>query len=473
MKSLILHPIEKQIIKALKMTVPSKFSVLLQKTTLTEDQLRRGIEWLRLKKLIDVIDQKEVLVSLDSNALRSYNENMPERKIIKLVNKRDYTLQELQQILKYDFNAAISKAKKNNWIDIISTKKNVIVRIGKTKPPNTTAEEKLISDIAYAKIPENAIIDTKSLESLKKRSGFIKSHIIKSKLILLNKRINFDNTNNENTHDRPIDVESDAPLLHIAHVHPLKETINEVRDILISFGFSEIVGNLTQPSFWNFDALFTPQNHPAREMQDTFYLDYVLKNDVATPQQIKNVSYIHNKKWHYKWQLSEAKKMILRTHTTCTTIKYISSNLPKDAKIFSLGRVFRNEKSNYKHLSEFQQIEGLIVGADVNLRNLMGIQKEFCKRIGLNKIKFWPTFFPYTEPSLQTMVYNKRTNNWMELFGMGIIRPEVTKPLGVKNKILAFGGGIERIAMLKYNIEDVREFYINDLNLLRNFKCQL
>ena len=103
----------------------------------------------------------------------------------------------------------------------------------------------------------------------------------------------------------------------------------------------------------------------------------------------------------------------------------------------------------------------------------MGIQREFYKRIGLNKVKFWPTFFPYTEPSLQTMVYNERLGKWVELFGMGIFRQEVTKPLGINKPVLAWGGGIERIAMLKYGLDDVREFYNNDLGWLRSAtKCQ-
>ena len=159
--------------------------------------------------------------------------------------------------------------------------------------------------------------------------------------------------------------------------------------------------------------------------------------------------------------------MVLRTHTTCVTIKYLAEQKPDEARIFSLGRVFRNEKVSYKHLVEFNQIEGIVIGNNTTLRDLMGIQKEFYKQLGLTKIKFWPTFFPYTEPSLQTMVYNEKLGKWIELFGMGIFRPEVTKPLGIDKPVLAWGGGIERIAMLKYELNDVREFYNNNLNWLR------
>ncbi|MEK0350681.1 MAG: phenylalanine--tRNA ligase subunit alpha, partial [Nitrosopumilus sp.] len=270
-----------------------------------------------------------------------------------------------------------------------------------------------------------------------------------------------------------IDVEAKVPEVFAARTHPLKDTIDEIREIFVTLGFSEIYGNLTQSSFWNFDALFTPQDHPARELQDTFFLDGISAKKIATPEQIRNVSESHKKNWRYHWDINEARKMVLRTHTTCVTIKHLAETKPNEARVFSLGRVFRNEKVSYKHLVEFNQIEGVVVGKDANLRNLMGIQREFYRRIGITKIKFWPTFFPYTEPSLQTMVYNERLGKWVELFGMGIFRPEVTKPLGITKPVLAWGGGIERIAMLKYGIDDVREFYNNNLSWLRSArKCQ-
>ena len=159
--------------------------------------------------------------------------------------------------------------------------------------------------------------------------------------------------------------------------------------------------------------------------------------------------------------------MVLRTHTTCVTINHLAKTRPKSARVFSLGSVFRNEKQSYKHLAEFHQVEGVLSGPNATLRDLMGIQSEFYRRIGLGKVRFWPTFFPYTEPSLQTMVYNEDLGKWVEMFGMGIFRPEVIRPLAIPGPVLAWGGGIERIAMLKYGVSDVREFYNNDIKWLR------
>jgi phenylalanyl-tRNA synthetase alpha chain len=166
--------------------------------------------------------------------------------------------------------------------------------------------------------------------------------------------------------------------------------------------------------------------------------------------------------------------MVLRTHTTSVTIRYLADNKPESARVFSIGRVFRNEKVSYKHLVEFNQIEGILTARRATLRDLMGLQQEFYAKLGIKKIKFWPTFFPYTEPSLQSMIYNNELDKWVEMGGMGIFRPEVTQPLGLDNPVLAWGVGIERIAMLRFGLDDVRDLYGNNLRWLRSLpKCQL
>ncbi|MBA4453663.1 MAG: phenylalanine--tRNA ligase subunit alpha [Nitrosopumilaceae archaeon] len=373
-------------------------------------------------------------------------------------------ISDLQKQLGSVFGPAMGLAKKNNWIESADNEISL-----KTYPSNIPGEASL------KQIGENSVsekkLDKQDLQNLLRRPDFIVENLSKTKEISLT--ANAQTIDISDSDSGAIDVEAKVPEVFVARTHPLKDTIDEIREIFVTLGFSEVFGNLTQPSFWNFDALFTPQDHPARELQDTFYLDGISSKKIGTPDQIRKVSDSHKKGWRYYWDINEARKMVLRTHTTCVTIKHLAENKPDEARVFSLGRVFRNEKVSYKHLVEFNQIEGVVVGKNANLRNLMGIQREFYRRIGITKIKFWPTFFPYTEPSLQTMVYNERLGKWVELFGMGIFRPEVTKPLGITKPVLAWGGGIERIAMLKYGLDDVREFYNNNLNWLRSTtKCQ-
>ena len=461
--SQVFHDIEKKIINSLKENSIQSPETLEKSTLLSPDQVRRGIEWLKLKDLAIVDESKSSVISLGKNGLDSFEKGLPERRLLNLVKDGPRKLSEIQKELGFVFGPAIGLSRKNNWIETSSDE--IILKTSPSELPG----EKTLQQIGNNKLSLDKI-DKNDLNELLKRPDFVIEDVIKNKKISLTnsaKSLDISNTSGA------IDVEAEVPEIFVARTHPLKDTIDEIREIFVTLGFSEILGNMTQSSFWNFDALFTPQDHPARELQDTFFLDGISAKKIATPEQIRKVSESHKKNWRYQWDVNEARKMVLRTHTTCVTIKHLAENKPDEARIFSLGRVFRNEKVSYKHLVEFNQIEGIVVGKDANLRNLMGIQREFYKRIGITKIKFWPTFFPYTEPSLQTMVYNEKLGKWIELFGMGIFRPEVTKPLGITKPVLAWGGGIERIAMLKYDLDDVREFYNNNLGWLRsNTKCQ-
>jgi phenylalanyl-tRNA synthetase alpha chain len=463
--SQILHDIEKKIIDSLQKKSEQTPEQLSESTELSIDQVRRGIEWLRLKELANVIESSKVTVSLGRNGIDSLKNGLPERKLMELIKNGSKSFEEVRKTLSgAGFNAAIANAKKNGWVNIEKTDSGST--ISTKEKPVETPEEKLISLIGDKFIPEEQIENKLALKFLLQRPDYVLQNTEKSKIISLTETASHIDTTLSDT--GAIDVEADAALVYAARTHPLKDTIDEIREIFVKLGFSEIQGALTQSSFWNFDALFTPQDHPARELQDTFYIENLKSQNYASSTQIKQVSKSHSQNWHYDWKLSESQKMVLRTHTTCVTIKYLAEQKPDEARIFSLGRVFRNEKVSYKHLVEFNQIEGIVIGNNTTLRDLMGIQKEFYKQLGLTKVKFWPTFFPYTEPSLQTMVYNEKLGKWIELFGMGIFRPEVTKPLGIDKPVLAWGGGIERIAMLKYELDDVREFYNNNLNWLRS-----
>jgi len=463
--SQVFHDIEKKILETLQKLPNQTPEQLSKNTELSIDQIRRGIEWLRLKDLALVNESEKITFSLGPNGLDSFKNGLPERKLINLLKDKPKTFEEIRSILSgAGFNVAIANAKKNGWIKIEKNNSDSLVSI-KEKPVETP-EEKLLSLIGEKTISQEEVSNPLAMKILLSRPNYIVQTSQKSKTVsLTDAALSLDTSISSSG---AIDVEADVPSVFAARTHPLQDTIDEIREIFVNLGFSEILGNMTQSSFWNFDALFTPQDHPARELQDTFYLENTESKNPASSSQIKNVSSSHKKNWKYDWKLSESQKMVLRTHTTCVTIKHLAEQKPDNARIFSVGRVFRNEKVSYKHLVEFNQIEGIVIGNNTTLRDLMGIQKEFYKKLGLTKIKFWPTFFPYTEPSLQTMVYNEKLGKWIELFGMGIFRPEVTKPLGIDKPVLAWGGGIERIAMLKYELDDVREFYNNNLSWLRS-----
>ena len=476
MSTRVFHDIEKKIIKSLKETSNQSPDKLCNSTGLSIDQVRRGIEWLRLKELVTVSKSESNVLSLGKNGLDAFHNGLPERRLINLLVDGPQDISSIRQELGDEFGPAMGIARKNKWVTNVDNKLKLI------NTPDVIPAEYVITKIGTDGILRDTIhaTDDTVLDDLLKRPDYIVQSITKQQTISLTDlaislEIDEPKTVTSSLTTKfgisGFDVTADVKQTFVARTHPLKDTINEIREIFVALGFTEITGNMTQSSFWNFDALFTPQDHPAREMQDTFYIDGMSAGDVATESQIQLVAKSHKDNWKYDWDIDKARKMVLRTHTTCLTIQHLAENKPDTARVFSLGRVFRNEKPSYKHLVEFNQVEGVVTGSDVTLRDLMGIQREFYRRIGLEKIKFWPTFFPYTEPSLQTMVYNEELGKWVELFGMGIFRPEVTKPLGIPNPVLAWGGGIERIAMLKYMIDDVREFYANNLGWLRSVRC--
>ena len=317
----VLHDIEKQIVKLLKSTPNLTEEQLAQETKLSMDQIRRGVEWLRQKDLANVTDTTNLSYSLGKNGLDALKNGLPERRLVNLVKDGPKTFDEIRSSLQgLDFNAAIAHAKKNGWINIEKT--DTGSKISLQQEPTQNSDEKLISSIGDS---SQKIAPQESLKSLMERPDFIIEHKEKRKLVSLTETGK--NIDLEKLDSGAIDVEADVPHVHAARIHPLKDTINEIRDTFVHLGFTEINGNLSQSSFWNFDALFTPQDHPARELQDTFYLKGLNAKQIATPTQIKNVSNAHKKGWRYYWDIQEARKMVLRTHTTCA-VSYTHLTLP-------------------------------------------------------------------------------------------------------------------------------------------------
>ena len=169
--------------------------------------------------------------------------------------------------------------------------------------------------------------------------------------------------------------------------------------------------------------------------------------------------------WGYTFSKTEGERALLRTHTTVNTIRYLYNHPKPPCKVFSLERVFRKENIDTTHLPEFYQIEGIIYEENANFRQLIGILKEFYRRMGFEKIRFRPGYFPYTEPSMEVEVF--WNGKWMELGGSGIFRPEVTEPIGVKNPVLAWGLGLETACHAPLWSFDIRSLYISDLEWLR------
>jgi phenylalanyl-tRNA synthetase alpha chain len=278
---------------------------------------------------------------------------------------------------------------------------------------------------------------------------------------------------------RKYDTNSEVPILYGGKKHFVNKTIEKGKRIWLDMGFKEMKSTFVQTSFWNFDALFTAQDHPVRDLHDTFFIkgfDGQLPENkiVNRVKQAHEKGVAGSKGWQYSWSEKESKKVVLRTHTTCLSAKTLASiDVKKDlpTKFFAIGKCFRNETLDWSHGFEFNQTEGIVVDKNANFRNLLGYLKEFAKKMGFTKIRIQPAYFPYTEPSVEGAVWHEEKKEWVEVLAAGIFRPEVTEPLlGEPVPVLAWGPGFDRLMLFAYNMSDIRKIYENDIKDLRQKK---
>jgi phenylalanyl-tRNA synthetase alpha chain len=274
---------------------------------------------------------------------------------------------------------------------------------------------------------------------------------------------------------RAQDLEKDAldpTLPGVPHpygtIHPLTRVMNDLVGIFRAMGFVVAEGPEIESEFNNFDALNIPANHPARDMHDTFYLN-VVRQQLALP--------------NLEGEASRKEPTLLRTHTSPVQIR-VMQNYPPPIAIVVPGRVYRHEAMDATHLAVFHQLEGLLVDTDVSFSDLKGTLSRFAQQFYGNSIRtrFRPSFFPFTEPSAEMDISCSacggsgcsicKYSGWIEIMGAGMVHPNVLSAVNIDPERFsgfAFGMGIERLAMIKYGVNDLRQFYENDLRFLQQF----
>mmetsp|Transcript_31894 Transcript_31894/g.52615 ORF Transcript_31894/g.52615 Transcript_31894/m.52615 type:complete len:497 (+) Transcript_31894:128-1618(+) len=265
------------------------------------------------------------------------------------------------------------------------------------------------------------------------------------------------------------------------YLHPLLKVRAEFRKILMEMGFSEMPTNKwVESSFWNFDTLFQPQSHPARDAHDTFFIKEP-GTTVSIPQEYyERVKSMHeiggagSIGYRYDFERKEAMKNLLRTHTTAVSSQmlYKLANQKggfQPAKYFSIDRVFRNETMDATHLCEFHQVEGLVADYDLSLGDLIGTIETFFKKIGITQLRFKPAFNPYTEPSMEIFGYHPILKTWTEIGNSGMFRPEMLAPMGLPEnvRVIAWGLSLERPTMIKYKIDNIRDLFGHKVEMAR------
>jgi phenylalanyl-tRNA synthetase alpha chain len=474
---------------------------------LKEDYVRGIIETLRKKNIIKLKKTMHKIIKPGERLLKIGN--MPEIIIFRYLKEREKVkykdfIHEIG-ISEEDVKAGLGKLIEKKIIKLDKKNDSLLINLIKTELPEEIkkTEEFLVTLLRKKEIPVEKLDSEKRiiLKNLAKRPNFV---IIDKKLVeniyLTSKTKEYYENLEKKLEKKPIITQLTPEILskklwrtaefkqydlnerffkiYPGKIHPLRELIREVKEIFLSMGFEEAEGPLIELAFINFDMLFQPQDHPARDMLDTFYIKKPKYGEIIYPDEIvEKVRKTHidgwvtgSAGWGGNWDIMEAKKLVLRTHTTAVTIRSVYEKGEKPSKIFSVGRVFRNETVDYKHFVEFHQVDGIIIDKKGNLRQLMGVIEEFYRKMGFKNVRFWPSYFPYTEPSIQPTIYVEKWGKWLELGGAGIFRPEVTIPLGVKWPVLAWGLGLERILMIRHDIDDIRIIYNNSLSWLRNTK---
>ncbi len=275
---------------------------------------------------------------------------------------------------------------------------------------------------------------------------------------------------------RTYNVSSAVPRTFPGKYHPYLRFLRRVKRKLVALGFRETLGPLVETAFINCDCLYMPQDHPAREIHDLYYLKDPSRASLEKyGSLVDRVAQTHENGWktgstgwRYNFSRDEASKLILRSHGTALSVRtMLSKDLQIPGKYFAIARCFRPDMLDKTHLTEFNQAEGIVLDPSLNLGNLLGILEMFAKEVaGADKVRFKPDYFPFTEPSVELQGY-REGYGWIEIGGSGIFRPEVTEPLGVKIPVLAWGLGIDRLYMMSRRIQDIRQLFTSDLEWIR------
>ncbi len=268
---------------------------------------------------------------------------------------------------------------------------------------------------------------------------------------------------------KEFDLGVELPDIPISKKHPFMQFIDELREIMTSMGFEEVKGPHVEAEFWNFDVLFQAQDHPAREIHDTFFLKTALTAHI-NPDLLETAKRVHERGWGYTWSPTRALRLVLRSQTTAVSARALHERGGGEYRVFTIDRNFRPESLDAKHSMEFYQLDGVIVGKDVTFKHLLYFFKEFVAALGLKEVWFKPGYFPFTEPSVEGYVKHPKLG-WIEVFPGGMFRPEVMEMLGCAGyKAAAWGIGVDRLAMIVLGLDDIRLLFARNLMVLSSIK---
>ncbi|MBU0635547.1 phenylalanine--tRNA ligase subunit alpha [Candidatus Micrarchaeota archaeon] len=467
-----LSAIERNTLQALANGEWQSLSQLVEKTGLPKDSIRRSMEWLNEKKLVEAQGQTKTNLEFSVSGKKALENGLPEIRFLEWVKKNSpnhiETAKKNSGLSEKEFNIGLGWNKKHNFVSVVK---------GTLTATGLDEEQEFLEKIEERK---NALYSFEQKKEL--NSGFETEFLqrgLLSKKIAVERKIRL-NTQGTQTipllskiKTRSYNIRDPVPELLVGKKQPYIQFLNQIRRRLTELGFVEMDSPLVTQEFYNFDVLFQPQNHPARSWTDTYQLKQPQKGKLPHPKIVKSIKVMHetggvsaSNGWQYAWEEEIAKRLMPAAHGTAHSARQLVKGIQMPGKYFSIARCYRPDVIDATHLSEFTQLDGFIVGK-LNFRHLLGMLKQFALEFaGTKEVRFAPAYYPFTEPSCQLIVKHPKLG-WMEVAGAGLFRPEMIENLGIKGQALAWGIGIDRLAMIRLGINDVRQLFSDDLAWLR------
>ena len=334
------------------------------------------------------------------------------------------------------------------------------------------AKKRGAADVPFRIVERETVVYSLENIALEVKAGLEKAGITGNEIGTLTSKILTDGSW-KNATFRGYNISVPPARIIPGRTNPYVAFLESVKDKLCSLGFEEFDGPLVETEFWNSDALFMPQFHAARDIHDVYYVKNPTHAKYIEEPFLTNVMAAHenggntgSRGWNYSFDKDFTRRLILRSQGTALSAHQLAkAKIP--GKYFGIARCFRYDKVDATHLSDFYQTEGIVLGEEVNLKTLLGFLEMFAVEIaGATDVKYVPGYFPFTEPSVEVHIKHP-VLGWFELGGSGIFRPEVTKAMGIDVPVLAWGIGIDRMALMALGLSDLRELFSEDIEQVR------
>ncbi|MFH1391736.1 MAG: phenylalanine--tRNA ligase subunit alpha [Candidatus Diapherotrites archaeon] len=467
-----LSDIEKKCLKVLSQK-EKEISEISKEANINIDSVRRAVNWLNEKGFAKITHIKTIKAGLTKEGKNALENGLPEQKMLDVLSEEGMSFDDAMKkanLSQQEFNVALGLNKRKNFV-IISKKEKPMLELTGISKGFENEEKKELEKISQGETPDSKI----SKELIARGLIEEKEEIIRK--ISITKEGSSALSSKEFSEERNYNIHEKVPELFIGKKQPYIQFLNNIRKKLVALGFKEMPERLVNQEFYNFDVLFQPQNHPARTWTDTYQLKNPKIGKLPKQEKVNAIKHAHehggktiSKGWGYNWNPEIAAKLMPTAHGTAADARQMIEGVEYPRKYFVINRCFRPDVLDATHLIEFNQLDGFIVGEGLSFRSLLGVLKDFAIEIaGATDVKFFPDYYPFTEPSVQLSAKHPDLG-WVEFAGAGIFRPEITESLGIKEPVLAWGMGVDRLAMFKLGIKDIRHLFSDDLAWLRKSK---